>query len=132
MGAAALFDRPLRIAHPPVAACHVGREAAASMLVAERLGEGLGLPEPIEHLPELAEHLVDPLEVEPQIDGLRCRLAPLGHTPDRFDGLLEEGERLPGCAALDGLRRRLAEVADGLLPQLARHRVMREALHVLR
>ena len=57
------------------------------------------------------------------------RLAGLGSWPSD-QRLLEEGGRLP-AAARERLGAGLTEIADGLLPQLAPHRVVGEPLDLL-
>lgn len=114
-----------------MAAGEVRGESAQSALIAQRLGERLGLTETVEHPLQLAEHLVHSLKVELQIDPQRRLVVSLREMLGDLDRPVEERKRLPGGAPLHYLGPSLAEIDNGFVPQLALNRVVREPFHVL-
>ena len=54
-----------------------------------------------------------------------------GESPERVERLLEAGDRLAVGRAQESLGAGLAQVARGLVPDLALPRVVRQPLHVL-
>src|SRR5919108_467118 len=79
-------------------------------LIAQRLGEGLGLAQVVEDRPVVAEHKERMAQVEAQIDGLLQGITTFREMLQRAQGLLEARHRL----AVGGARLRLGAGLPGV------------------
>jgi hypothetical protein len=109
----------------------VVQRAAEAALVADGFREGFGLIEEGPHPSPLAEREKRVAEVEAEVERLGDRVGMLRQPPERVQRLLEAGGRLAVGRAHEDLGAGLAQVAHGLVPDLALPRVLRQPLHVL-
>ena len=56
---------------------HIGADPAEPALIVEGRGQGLGLTQGVEYRPQLSQRDEGIADIEPEIDGLLQRLAPL-------------------------------------------------------
>src|SRR3989442_7770546 len=94
-------------------------------------GHGLGFSQVGQHLLELTERVQRAAELKPYIDLLLPRAGRLGQVSQRFQRLVEKGQRFAVRRSLLGLRPGLPQVRHGLVPHLTTVRMMGQPLHVL-
>src|SRR5262245_65681177 len=97
---------------------HVGEDPPQSTLIAQSLGEGLGLAQVFEDRPAVSECKERIAQVEPEIDGLLNDVTTFREMLQSAQRLLEARHRL----AIDGTRlrpgARLPIVAERFIPAL--------------
>ena len=99
----AQLEHAVRVTPLSSAACEERESPPQQALVAQRLGEGLGLTGVINALRPLAQRQQGAAGVEVDIDRSRLPLRLLREMPERVERLLEIGRRLPIGRALRGL-----------------------------
>ena len=105
--------------------------ASEAATISERRRHRFGLPEMVEQLLEVTQHVERIAEGKPQIDGLLGPLAPLGSVPERLQSLSEVGDGFPVRRSRVRLGARLAQVAGRPVPRLAAQSVLGQQLYVL-
>src|SRR2546425_11989067 len=95
--APAQLDGSVMVAHQPQIGAGIGQDLPEPTLVAERRGEGFGLPEAIEDSREFSERPERIAKVEPQIDDLLDGGTSFGQVLQSRQCLLKQRDRLPGC-----------------------------------
>ena len=121
----------LRVTRLPGPRSESGQRPPQPALVAQSIGQGLGLTGMLDYLDPPAHYDVGAAGGDVQVDGLLCSRATFRDVPKRRQRLLEARGRLRRSRALHRLQPGLMEIEDGLLPHLASERVVRQALDVL-
>ena len=100
-------------------ASQIGEDPPQPALIAQRLGEGLGLAQVFEDRPVISERKERIAQVEAQIDGLLDGVTTVREMLQRTQRLLEARHRLAVGRARHRLGPGLPAVAQGLVPHLA-------------
>ena len=118
------LEHAVRVAPVPGAGRESHDRPPQPALVAQRLGEGLGLTGVINALRPLAQRQQVAAGVEVEVDRSLPPLRLLREMPQRLERLLETCRRLPIGGARRRLRPGLVEKGDRFLPRLSPERVI--------
>ncbi len=119
------------LAHGREVDTQIGGDPPEPLGIAQSLGEGLGGAHVIEDPRLFAEWQQGIAQVEPQIDGLFQRVAALGEVRQGCERLLKTRDgfavRRAGRCPSPGL----LAIGEGLVPHLAPHGMVGQAVHLL-
>ena len=130
-GALARRNGTLVVTHRRERIAQIVRDQAEPMGIAQRLGEGLGGTDVVEHARVFPEWQQRTAQVEADIDGLLVPGAALRELLQGHQRLLEGGHRLAVGRARHRPGPRLPAVGHGLVPHLAPQGVVRQAIDLL-
>ena len=119
-GALAVDDGAVHLTCHPAIEAHGGIDRPEPPLVAQRLAEGLGPAQVLEHPPRgFAQGIERAVYPEMEVDGLLGDGSTVGEMRQGDERLLESRQRLAVGRARLGFVPRLEAVHQGLLPHLA-------------
>src|SRR2546425_5127135 len=110
---------------------HEGGNPSQPTLIADPLGEHLGLAKVVEDSRELSEGSERIAKVQPEIKPELHGFAILGEMREGSERLLEARDRFPVSRACGSLRPGLTKVGDSLVPDLAPEGMVGEAIDLL-
>ena len=128
------LDERTRLSNPthlPETIAELERHPTLTSLVAQCLGDALGLREVSHDYRESPERIKRSAHVEAQVHGLLHRLARLGEMRQRRERLLEPRHRFLVCPAAVGPDPGLPEIHDRLVPDLALQRMVCQPFDLL-